>query len=89
MDRAFMEHYFEMAYEDLHGILMRENDDLKEAQATLRRSIDQIFTVDSNSSNNQQDPLYEKFTGELYLAEYFLMKCAYLKGAEDRDRMLK
>ena len=89
MDRAFMEQYFEMAYEDLHGILMRENDDLKEAQGTLRRSIDQIFTVDSNSSNNQQDPLYEKFTGELYLAEYFLMKCAYLKGAEDRDRMLK
>lgn len=89
MDRAFMEQYFEMAYEDLHGILMRENDDLKEAQGTLRRTIDQIFAVGPNSSNHQQDPLYEKFTGELYLAEYFLMKCAYLKGAEDRDRMLK
>ena len=89
MDRAFMKQYFEMAYEDLHGELMRESAELKEAHATLRKSIDQLFSSYKNDSGYQQDPLYEKFTGELYLAEYLLMECAYLKGAEDRDRMLK
>ena len=89
MDRAFMKQYFEMAYEDLHGALMRENAELKEAHAALRKSIDQLFSSYKIDSGYQQDPLYEKFTGELYLAEYLLMQCAYLKGAEDRDRMLK
>lgn len=89
MDRAFMEHYFELAYEDLHGVLMREDEELKEAQETLRKSVDQLFASCTNGSDYQQNPLYEKFTGELYMAEYYLMKCAYLKGTEDRDRMLK
>ena len=38
MDRSFMEHYFEMAYEDLHGDLLKENEDFKAAQDTLRES---------------------------------------------------
>ena len=89
MDRAFMEKYFEMAYEDLHGVLMHESDELKEAHETLRKSVDQLFLSFKGDSSYQQDPLYEKFTCDLYLAEYFLMKCAYWKGAEDRDRMLR
>ena len=89
MDRVFMEHYFEIAYEDLHGVLMHENDELKEAQEVLRKSVTQLFASNKNDSDYQHDPLYEKFTSKLYLAEYLLMKYAYLKGAEDRDRMLK
>ena len=88
MDRAFMEQYFEMAYEDLHGVLMRENEELKEAHETLRKSVDQLFSSCKSDPNYQHDPMYEKFTGDLYLTAYFLMKYAYLKGAEDRDRML-
>ena len=48
MDRAFMEHYFELAYEDLHGVLMREDEELKEAQETLRKSVDQLFASCTN-----------------------------------------
>lgn len=89
MDRAFMEQYFEMAYEDLHGILMRENEDFKEAQGVFHSSIRQLFTCLPADPDHPMCLLQEKFTNEFYMAEYLLMKYAYLKGAEDRDRMLK
>ena len=43
MDRAFMESYFDMAYEDLQGVLMCENEDLKNAQEAFSSSIHQLF----------------------------------------------
>ena len=89
MDRAFMEQYFEMAYEDLHGILMRENADFKESQEVLRMSIEELLAPNSADPIHPLYQCYERFTNELYMTEYLLMKYAYLKGAEDRDRMLK
>lgn len=89
MDRAFMKSYFDMAYEDLQGVLMCENEDLKNAQEAFSSSIHQLFDflpADPNTPKNQRQ---EAFTSEFYLAEYLLMKYAYLKGAEDRDRMLR
>lgn len=78
-----------MAYEDLHGVLMRENEYLKNAQEAFSSSIHQLFDslpADSGTPKNQRQ---EAFTSAFYLAEYLLMKYAYLKGAEDRDRMLR
>ncbi len=89
MDRSFMEHYFEMAYEDLHGDLLKENEDFKAAQDTLRESFKQVLGSNPADLNHPMWQLHEKITNELYMVEYLLMKYAYLKGAEDRDRMLK
>lgn len=89
MDRAFMESYFDMAYEDLQGVLMCENEDLKNAQEAFSSSIHQLFDSLPENDSTPEKQHQDAFTSEFYLAEYLLMKYAYLKGAEDRDRMLR
>jgi len=88
MDRAFMEHYFDSVYEDIIGVLTSQNDDYLAARKAFTESQEELLTMCRDISN----PLWqqhETVMSAYYRTQLILVKLAYLKGAEDRERMLR
>ena len=84
MDRGFMEHYFEIAYNDVAG------DD--ERYAELQKAADEAIcslTRIVGESNAALCKQCEHAINSLYAVQLHLAKLAYLRGAEDREKMLR
>ena len=84
MDRGFMEHYFEIAYNDVAG------DD--ERYAELQKAADEAIcslTRIVGESNAALCKQCEHAINILYAVQLHLVKLAYLCGAEDREKMLR
>lgn len=88
MDRAFMEHYFDMAYDDVTGEIAGDDERYAELQALADEAIKTLASVvgESNSALWKQ---CENVINSLYSVQLHLAKLAYLRGAEDREKMLR
>ena len=88
MDRAFMEHYFDLAFEDMVGEIV--GDDLRYAE--LRDQAQEAIDALAEAVGGTDSPnwhLCEDIIGKLYLTQIQITKLAYLRGAEDREKMLR
>lgn len=88
MDRAFMEHYFDSVYEDIIGVLIAENEDYQTARKAFSASQSELLSQ-CGDMNNPIWQLHETVMSTYYRTQSILVKLAYLKGAEDREKMLR
>lgn len=88
MDRAFMEHYYDSVYEDIIGVLTLENEDYQAAKAAFTTSQNALL-AQCGGMNNQIWQQHETVMSAYYRTQSILVKLAYLKGAEDREKMLR
>ena len=88
MDRAFMEHYFDIAFTDAIGEIAGDDERYAELQALADEAIKTLASVvgESNSTLWKQ---CENVINSLYSVQLHLAKLAYLRGAEDREKMLR
>lgn len=88
MDRAFMEHYFDSVYEDIIGVITSENEDYQAARQAFYESQNKLLSQ-CGDMNNPLWQQHETVMSAYYRTQLILVKLAYLKGAEDRERMLR
>ena len=88
MDRGFMEHYFEIAYNDVTGEIAGEDERYAELQQVANEAIHALADIvgEANTSLWKQ---CEHAINSLYAVQLHLAKLAYLRGAEDREKMLR
>ena len=88
MDRGFMEHYFDMAYDDATGEIAGDDERYAELQKVADEAIHTLAGIvgESNTSLWKQ---CEHAINSLYAVQLHLAKLAYLRGAEDREKMLR
>ena len=84
MDRGFMEHYFDVTFNDAIG-----ND---ERYAELQSVADEAVHTLAGIVGKSNTALWEQCEhtiNSLYTLQLQLVKLAYLRGAEDREKMLR
>ena len=88
MDRGFMEHYFDMAYDDVTGEIAGDDERYAELQKAADEAICSLTRIvgESNAALCKQ---CEHAINSLYAVQLHLVKLAYLCGAEDREKMLR
>ncbi len=88
MDRGFMEHYFEIAYNDVAGEIAGDDERYAELQKAADEAICSLTRIvgESNAALCKQ---CEHAINSLYAVQLHLVKLAYLCGAEDREKMLR
>ena len=87
MDREFMKHYFEVAYEDAAGEIAKGDEQYQEL---LRIADDAIAALaDMVGKSTAIWDQCEAVINSQYAVQLQLMELAYLRGAEDRDKMLR
>ena len=88
MDRAFMEHYFDIAYNDVTGEIAGDDERYAELQKAADEAICSLTRIvgESNAALCKQ---CEHAINILYAVQLHLVKLAYLCGAEDREKMLR
>ena len=88
MDRGCMEHYFEIAYNDVTGEIAGED----ERYAELQQAADEAIHALADTVGEANTSLWkqcEHTINSLYTVQLHLAKLAYLRGAEDREKMLR
>ena len=88
MDRGFMEHYFEIAYNDVAGEIAGDDERYLELQKTADEAICSLTSI-AGESNTDLCKQCELAINSLYAVQLQLVKLAYLRGAEDREKMLR
>ena len=88
MDRGFMEHYFEIAYNDVAGEIAGDDERYAELQKAADEAICSLTRV-VGKSNTALWEQCEHTINSLYTLQLQLVKLAYLRGAEDREKMLR
>ena len=87
MDREFMKHYFDVAYEDVAGEIANQDEQYIE----LLHIADEAIRILANMVG-PSTPLWkqcEEVINSQYAVQLCLMEVAYLRGAEDREKMLR
>lgn len=88
MDRGFMAQYFDTVYEDFVEVIASNDEDYLNSIQVLRTAQQTLLKLCDSISN----PIWQQHENVLaasYKSQLILMKLAYLKGAEDRERMLR
>ena len=88
MDRGFMEHYFEIAYNDVAGEIAGDDERYLELQKTADEAVHTLAGI-VGKSNIALWEQCEHTIKSLYTLQLQLVKLAYLRGAEDREKMLR
>ena len=88
MDRVFMEHYFEIAYDDVAGEIAGDDEQYAELQSVADEAVQTLASV-VGESNTALWKQCEHTINSLYAVQLHLAKLAYLRGAEDREKMLR
>lgn len=88
MDRVFMEHYFEIAYDDVAGEIAGDDEQYAELQSVADEAVQTLASV-VGESNTALWKQCEHTINSLYSVQLHLAKLAYLRGAEDREKMLR
>ena len=88
MDRAFMGQYFDIAYEDIITELIQDCPEYQKIRDEISAEQRELFSLvgDIKSDVWQQ---YETVIGKFHSSELLLAKLAYLRGAADREKMLR
>lgn len=88
MDRTFMEHYFDIAYNDVTGEIAGDDERYAELQKVADEAIHTLAGLVGESSTALWKQC-EHAINSLYAVQLHLAKLAYLRGAEDREKMLR
>ena len=88
MDRAFMEHYFEIAYDDVAGEIAGDDEQYAELQRVADEAVQTLASI-VDEANTDLWKQCEHAINSLYSVQLHLAKLAYLRGAEDREKMLR
>ena len=88
MDREFMEHYFEIAYDDVAGEIAGDDEQYAELQMVADEAVQTLASI-VEESNTDLWKQCEHAINSLYSVQLHLAKLAYLRGAEDREKMLR
>ena len=88
MDRGFMEHYFEIAYNDVTGEIAGDDERYAELQKAADEAVHTLAGI-VGKSNTALWEQCEHTINSLYTLQLHLVKLAYLRGAEDREKMLR
>lgn len=88
MNREMMLHYFEKEYEDPIGEIMGDNPEFKRINDLFFTKSEELCQLVGGVNSPAWD-LFEEVMDEYHKIELILSTEMYLKGAEDRDEMLK
>ena len=88
MDRGFMEHYFEIVYNDVAGEIAGDDERYSELEKAADEAICSLASI-VGESNTALCKQCEHAINSLYAVQLHLAKLAYLRGAEDREKMLR
>lgn len=88
MDRGFMEHYYDMAYDDIAGEIAGKDEQYAKLQGIADEAVQALANV-VGESNPALWKQCEHTINSLYAVQLHLAKLAYLRGAEDREKMLR
>ena len=81
-------HYFEIAYNDVAGEIAGDDERYLELQKTADEAICSLTSI-VGESNTALCKQCEHAINSLYAVQLHLVKLAYLRGAEDREKMLR
>ena len=84
MDRGFMEHYFDVTFNDAIGEIAGN----AELQSVADEAVHTLAGI-VGKSNTALWEQCEHTINSLYTLQLQLVKLAYLRGAEDREKMLR
>ena len=88
MDRGFMEHYFDVIFNDAIGEIAGNDERYAELQRVADEAVHTLAGI-VGKSNTALWEQCEHTINSLYTLPLQLVKLAYLRGAEDREKMLR
>jgi hypothetical protein len=88
MDRKFMEQFYEGMYEDPEGEFGKNNSSYTNVVHRAYVAIDKAEKIASSYDKKMVKALQTAFDAVAEQTK-FSVKLAYLRGAEDRERMLR
>ena len=88
MDRGFMEHYFDVTFNDAIGEIAGNDERYAELQSVADEAVHTLAGI-VGKSNTALWEQCEHTINSLYTLQLQLVKLAYLRGAEDREKMLR
>ena len=88
MDRGFMEHYFDVTFNDAIGEIAGNDEQYAELQSVADEAV-HTLAGSVGESNTALCKQCEHAINSLYAVQLHLAKLAYLRGAEDREKMLR
>lgn len=88
MNRAFMEQIYEALYEDPEGEFGKNNSDYKDIVHRAYRDIDNAEKL-AKQYDEAMCVALQKALDSMAAHTSFSIKLAYLRGAEDREKMLE
>jgi hypothetical protein len=87
MDRDFMSDYYDRIYEGT-GLLIPQSDEYKQLRKEYGKVEKQLLEILDGTTSDVWK-LHERLIMLVYYTSDIAEKEAYLKGAEDRERMLR
>ena len=88
MDRGFMKHYFDVTFNDAIGEIAGNDERYAELQSVADEAV-HTLAGSVGESNTALWEQCEHTINSLYTLQLQLVKLAYLRGAEDREKMLR
>lgn len=88
MEKELMLRYFETTYEDPIGEILGDNTEFKKINDLFFKKSEELCQLVGGANSPVWD-LFEEVMDEYHKIELILSKAMYLKGAEDREKMLK
>lgn len=89
MDKQFMEHYYKLAYtDDPVGQFTMGCKEHEEIQRSFDKAQDKVLELVGGMGSPGWE-LVEQMLDYQYASEVVLAKLAYMRGAEDREKMLR
>lgn len=88
MDKELMLRYFETTYEDPVGEILGDDPEYKSVSKQFFAKSDELRQL-AGGINSPIWALFEEAMDEYHQIELIISKAMYLKGAEDREKMLK
>lgn len=88
MDKELMLQHFETTYEDPIGEIIGDDPEFKRINDLFFKKSEELCQLVGGVNSPVWD-LFEEVMDEYHKIELILSKAMYLKGAEDREKMLK
>lgn len=88
MDRELMLRYFETEYENPMDEIVGDDPEFKKINDRFFKKSEELCQLVGGANSPVWD-LFEEVMDEYHKIELILSKAMYLKGAEDREKMLK
>ena len=88
MDRELMLRYFETEYENPMDEILGDDPEFKKINDRFFKKSEELCQLVGGVNSPVWD-LFEEVMDEYHKIELILAKAMYLKGAEDREKMLK